>query len=429
MLIKAETIEKNTVQLEISVDAKVFNEALEKSFKKNAKKFSVPGFRKGKAPMHIVEKFYGEQALYEDAIEMVCPPAYQEAIAEKKLRPIDKPDIDIIEIGKNKNLLFSARVTVAPEVDVKDYKGIEIKKEEPVVTDEEVMKVIQAEAERNARIITIDDRPVQSGDTVVIDFEGTIDGESFEGGSAKGYNLVIGSGSFIPGFEDQLIGANTGDEVTVNVTFPDDYIKENLRGKPAVFKVKINEIKLKQIPELDDEFARDVSVFDTFEDYKANIRDNLLDEAEDRLKQKYREAVLNKLVESTEIDIPEIMIRRRVDEIVYDFAIRLKYQGFDLEQYFKVTGSDINKLREEFRAQAEKDVKMRLIVEKIAEIEDITITEDEANAEFKRLAEAYKQDQSEFIKQLKPEEVQYIHNSLISRKTIDFLVDNAKFVD
>jgi trigger factor len=428
MTSKVEIKGKNVVQLEIEVDAEIFDEGLKKAFKNNAGKFNIPGFRKGKAPQHIVEKFYGEQVLYEDAINLVCPGAFDAAVAEHKLEPVDKPEIDIIEIGKGKNLKFTATITVMPEVELGQYKGVEVKKAVAEVTDEELEKELERIAEENARLITVEDRNIQQGDTAVIDFEGFIDGKAFEGGKGTDYNLVIGSGTFIPGFEDQLVGAGKGDEREVKVTFPEDYGSEELAGKEAVFKVKVKEIKLKELPVLDDEFAKDVSEFDTFEEYKNSIRTKLLEKAEQKAKVQNENNVIQKVVENAAVEIPEAMINKRVDEIVYDFALGLHYQGLDLKRYVQIMGMDMETFRGQFKERAEKEVKGQLVIQKISKVENIAITEDEAKEEFRRLADSYKQPVDEFAKQLKVEDVAYIENRLMAQKTINFLVENAAFV-
>ncbi|NTV90886.1 MAG: trigger factor [Clostridiales bacterium] len=425
MLRKVENKGKNVVQLEIEVDAAIFNEGLRKSFQKNANKFNIPGFRKGKAPQNIVEKFYGEQALYEDAINIICPDAYDAAIAEQGINPVDRPEIDIIEIGKNKNLVFSATVTVMPEVELGQYKGVEIKKAVAEVTDEELQKELEKNAEKNSRLITVEDRPVQNGDTAVIDFEGFIDGVAFEGGSAEGHNLVIGSGTFIPGFEEQLIGVAQGASVDVTVNFPDDYGKEDLAGKPALFKVKVNEIKLKEIPALDDEFAKDVSEFDTLAEYKEDIRKKLVERAEHNAEHQNEESVIEKVVANATVEIPEVMVSKRVDELVYDFAMRLQYQGLDIQKYMEIMGMDIDTFKGQFTKRAEQEVRVQIVLEKIAKEEKITIGEDEANAEFTKLAEGYNMERSEFIKQLRAEDISNIESSLKVKKAVEFLVSNA----
>ncbi|HHW00568.1 MAG TPA: trigger factor [Clostridiaceae bacterium] len=428
MNVKIENVEKNVVQLEIEVDAAKFEEGMQRSFFKNAKKFNIPGFRRGKAPRSIIERYYGEQVFYEDAINYVCPEAYDEAIKENNIHPVDRPEIDIKQIGSGENLIFTAKVTVKPEVELGEYKGVEVNKVEAVVTDEDVENELKRIVERNARMVTVEDRPVQSGDIAVIDFEGFIDGVPFEGGKGENYNLLIGSGHFIPGFEDQLIGANTGDDVDVNVTFPEDYGNKDLAGKPTLFKVKVKEIKFKELPVVDDEFAKDVSEFETLEEYKADLRKKLTEAAEHKAKHETEEKVIEKVVENAVVDIPRVMIERQIDNIVYDLDLRLRYQGMNLKTYLEYQGMDEKSFREQFSERAEREVKTQLVIEKIKEVENIDASEEELKEEIKRLAENYKEDPEAFEKRLKDEDKDYIKDNLIVRKTIDFLVDNAKLV-
>lgn len=428
MQVKVENIEKNVVQLEIEVDAAKFEAGMQKSFAKNANKFNIPGFRKGKAPRNIVEKFYGEQVLYEDAINIVCPDAYDEAVEENGIHPVARPEIDIKEIGKGKNLVFTAKVTVKPEVELGQYKGVEVQKASSVVTDEDVEKELEKTVEKNSRLITIEDRGIQSGDTAVIDFEGFIDGAAFEGGKGSNYNLVIGSGTFIPGFEDQLIGAVIGAELDVNVAFPDDYSKTELAGKPALFKVKVNEIKIKELPVVDDEFAKDVSEFETLEEYKTDIRKKLVEKAEHKAKQENEDNVVEKVVENAIVDIPEAMIDKRIDDMVYDFGMRLRYQGIDIQKYIEIMGMNMDTFREQFSKRAAQEVKTQLVIEKVGKVEDIKVSEEDLEEEMKNLAENYKQNAEEFKKQLREEDIVYIKNTLVAKKTLEFLVVNAKLV-
>lgn len=425
---KVENVDKNVVQLEIEVDEEKFEEGMQAAFKKNSHRFSIPGFRKGKAPRYIVEKFYGEQVLYEDAINAVCPEAYDKAVEENDLHPVDRPEIDIKQIGKGKKLIFTAKVTVKPEVELGEYKGVEVKKASAEVTDEEFEKELAAIADKNARIISVDDRPVASGDTAIIDFEGFIDGVPFEGGKGNDYSLVIGSGTFIPGFEDQLIGAAIGEERDVNVTFPEDYGKSDLAGKPAVFKVKVKEIKVKELPTLDDEFAKDISEFDTLEEYKADLRKKLVERAEHKAHHEDEDNVIEKVVENAKVDIPQVMIDKQIDNIVYDFSLRLQYQGLDLNKYLEIMGMDMDNFRKSFANRAEQEVKTQLVIEKIGTVESITPSDEDVNEEIKRLAENYKQTEEELRQHLRPDDIEYIRSNLVAKKTVDFLVENAKLV-
>jgi len=428
MQVKVENAGKNVVQLEIEVEAEKFEQGMQKAFARNAKKFNIPGFRRGKAPRHLVERYYGEQVLYEDAINEVCPDAYEQAVEENDIHPVDRPEIDIKQIGKGQSLIFTAKVTVRPDVELGEYKGIEVEKSTAVVTDEDVDKEIEKVRERNSRLITVEDRPAASGDTVTIDFEGFVDGTAFEGGKGTDYDLVLGSGTFIPGFEDQLIGVSKGEEKEVNVTFPEDYHNKDLAGKPAVFKVTVKEIKVRELPNLDDEFAKDVSEFDTLEEYKADLRKKLLERAEHMAHHENEDKVVAKVVENAAVDIPPVMIDRQIDNLVYDFRMSLMYQGLDLERYLEIMGMDMNSFRDQFRTRAEQEVKTQLVLDKISKVEAIVPTDEETDAEIKRLAENYRQSEEEFRQHLKPDDIEYIRSTLITRKTVGFLLENAKLI-
>ena len=427
MNVKVENIEKNVVQLEIEVDAAKFEEGMQLSYKKNASKFAVPGFRKGKAPRHIVERYYGEGALYDDAINIVCGEAYEKAIEENNIQPVDRPEIDIKQIGSKQNLIFTAKVTVKPEVELGAYMGVEAEKVTATVTDEEVDAEFQKIVEKNSRLVTITDRPVQSGDTAIIDFEGFIDGVAFEGGKGTDYSLVIGSNTFIPGFEDQLIGKNAGEEIDVNVSFPEEYGKEELNGKPALFKVTIKEIKVKELPEVDDEFAKDISEFDTLAEYKEDLKKKLLDAAQKKAERQTEENVINKVVENATVEIPQVMIENRIDNMIRDFDMKLRYQGLDLEKYAQIMGLDEAGLKGQFAERAAKEVKVQLVIEKITEVENVQASDEEADAEIQRMADMYKQSAEDLKKSISADEMEYIKKDVAFRKTIELLVEKAKF--
>lgn len=428
MNVKVENVEKNVVQLDIEVDAAKFESGMQKSFLKNAGRFGIPGFRKGKAPRKMIERYYGEQVLYEDAINFICPEAYDEAVAQNGIFPVDRPEIDIKQIGEGQNLIFTARVAVKPEVELGEYKGIEVGKIEVHITDEDVENELGKIAEKNARMVSVEDRPIQNGDTVTINFEGFVDGEAFEGGKGEDYPLVIGSGQFIPGFEEQLVGAEAGAHVEVNVSFPEDYQSAELAGKAAVFKVDIKEIKLKELPLLDDEFAKDVSEFDTLEEYKTSLREKLTHDAGHKAEHETEDAIVNKAVENAVVDIPRPMIEKRIDSMTYDFDMRLRYQGLDMEKYIQMMGMDSDTFRQQFSKRAEGEVKSQLVLEKIGAIEGITAGEEEVNEEIKKMAESYKQSEEEFKKHLGEDDIEYIKRNLVMKKTVDFLVENAKIV-
>jgi len=425
MKVSVEKIEKNTVKMQIEVDAEKFEEGMEKSFRKNAKKFAVPGFRKGKAPRKIVERYYGEEVLYEDAFSYVYGEVYEQAIKENNIEPVDRPSIDIVQIGSGKDLIFTAEVTVKPEVELGQYKGIEVEKKEVVVTDEDVEKELNEIAEKNSRMVTVEDRPVQEGDMAIINFKGYIDGEAFEGGEGNNYPLVIGSGQFIPGFEEQLIGVEKNQEVDVNVTFPEDYGKKELAGKPAVFKVTVNEIKKKELPVIDDEFAQDVSEFDTLEEYKADLRKKLIEREEQRNKNEMEDKLIKAAVDNAKIDIPEVMIDTRINEILYEFDLSLRYRGMDLENYLRIINQSLDEFKKQFTERAEREVRTQLVLEKIIEVEGIEAEESEIDEEIKKYAENAKKDVEEFKKQLTEDNIEYIKNSIRVKKVVDLLVKEA----
>lgn len=426
MSVKIEKTEKNQVKLEIEVEAKVFDECMNKAFNKNKSRFNIPGFRKGKAPRSMVERYYGEQVLYEDAINFACAEAYDKAIDENDLHPVDKPEIDIVQIESGKNFIFTASVTVKPEVELGEYKGLSVQKDAVVVTDEDIENDLKKIQERNSKLITVEDRPIENGDTVNIDFEGSINGVPFNGGDAKGYTLVIGSGSFIPGFEDQLIGTNINDEVDVNVTFPEDYHSEELKGQAAVFKVKINEIKLKQLPEINDEFASDVSEFETLDEYKADIRVKLTEQAQANADRKFEDDIIKLAVDNATCDIPEVMVNRRLDDMMGQLDMQLRYQGMNLEGYLQMMGMDISKFRADYHDNALEDVKTQLVLEKIGEVENIIASPEEFDAELDEMAKRYNQPVEEMKKHLHDDDIEYIKSSIERKKTIKMLVENAK---
>ncbi len=428
MNVKIENVEKNVVQLEIEVDAAKFEEGMQESYLKNVSKFNVPGFRKGKAPRNIVERYYGEQALYDDAINIVCAEAYDLAVDEKNIHPVDRPELDIIQIGNKQNLIFTAKVTVKPEVELGAYMGVEVTKADATVTDEAFENEFQKVVEKNSRLISVSDRPVQTGDTAVIDFEGFIDSIPFEGGKGTDYSLVIGSGSFIPGFEDQLIGKNVGEDVDVNVSFPEDYGKDDLSGKPALFKVTIKEIKVKELPTVDDEFAKDISEFDTLDEYKKDLRNKLEEAANHKAEHENENNVIEKIAENATVDIPDVMIEKQIDSMAKDFDMRLRYQGLDLQRYLELMGMDFEGFRGQFADRAKKEVKIQLVVEKICEVENTQVSDEEADDEIKKMAEAYKQSTEDLKKSLRPEDMEYVKKDIAFRKTIKLLVENAKLV-
>lgn len=426
MNVKLEKKEKNIVELEIEVDSEVFEEGLKKAFKKNAKRFNVPGFRKGKAPRNIIETYYGPEVFYEDALNEVFPEAYEEAVQETDIFPVDRPELDIKQIGKGQNLIFTASVTVKPEVELGEYKGIEVEKQEVSVTDEDVEKEVQKAAEKNARLLTVEGRGIQEGDIAEIDFEGFIDGEPFEGGKGEDFPLQIGSGNFIKGFEEQLIGGMPGDDIEVNVTFPEDYDSKELAGKEALFKVIVNDVKVKEMPVIDDEFAKDISEFDTLEEYKEDFRKKLIESEEQKVKYEFENKLIDKVVDNATVEIPKVMVDKQLDITVRDFDNNLRYQGYSLEQYLQMAQMDIDTFKEQGRDKAEREVKTQLVLEAIGKQENVQASDEEFKEEINKLSEKYQKDEEEFMKLLRDDDIEYIKSTIITRKTIEILSENAK---
>ena len=387
-LTKSEVIEKNRYELQFSVDKETFEAAVQAVYRKQVKSITIPGFRKGKAPRSIIEKMYGKGVFYEDAINDLIPGAYTEAAKESALEIVGQPEFDVVSIDDN-GLVLSAKVFVKPEVEIKDYAGIEVEKEVSAVTDEEVDKEIEMIRERNSREIDVTDRAAELGDTTVIDFEGFCDGVAFDGGKGTDYALKLGSGSFIPGFEEQIVGKSIDEEFDVNVTFPEEYHAAELAGKPAVFKVKIHAITRVELPELDDDFAKDVSEFDTFAEYKADVKAKIEKRHETAAEHSVEDKLVEALIEKLEAEIPEAMYEAETENYVRDYDTRLRSQGLDLKTYFKYTGMNLDSLREQMRPQAERQVKARLALEKIAALENLEASEEDVNAEYEKIASAY----------------------------------------
>ena len=382
----------NRYQLEIELPGDVFEKAVEQVYRKENKKITIPGFRKGKAPRAFVEKFYGSQVFYEDAINSLYPAALEEAVKEAGVEFVeDKVDFDLVSAGKD-GLCFKVTITTKPEVSIENSKGIAIEKKPVKVTDEDVDAEVRKVQERNSRMVTVEDREAQNGNITVIDYEGFVDGVAFEGGKAENATLNLGSNTFIPGFEDQIVGHKTGEEFDINVKFPEEYHAAELAGKDAVFKIKLHEIKMKELPEVDDDFVKDVSDFDTVDAYKADVRTKLTESAENRSKNEVENAILDKLVELVQAEIPEAMYENRINDDVRDFAYRLQSQGLNLDTSMKYTGMDNNALRGSFRAQAERQVKVRLALEKIAQLENIQPTDEELDAEYEKIAKSYEME-------------------------------------
>ncbi|MCY6484441.1 trigger factor [Clostridium aestuarii] len=424
---KMENVENNVIKLEITVEKEKFNEALKKAYKKNVKRFNIPGFRKGKAPMNIIKRYYGEGVFYEDAINYCCEDTYPNAIEEHNITPVDYPKIDIVQIETGKEFIYTAEVTVKPEVKLNEYKGLEVKKTSYTVQDEDVEKQLKAMQEKNARIITKEDGTIEKGDLAVIDFKGFIDGEVFEGGEGENYSLEIGSSTFIDNFEDQLIGLKAGDEKEVNVNFPEKYGREELNGKPAVFKVTIKEIKVKELPKLDDEFIKEISEFDTMDEFKADTRKKLDEANKAKEKAEYEEAVLEAVCEKTEVDIPKAMIDKEVDNMVKDLEMRLKYQGLDIDTYYQYTNSSEEKVREYMKETAEKRVKTELVIEKVVKEENIEADDEELKSKATEIATQYGSNEPEkMVDSILKAQKDYLRVQVVNDKAVKLLVESSK---
>ena len=415
-------VEINKYELEVEVTPEEFNEAINTVYKRESKKMNIPGFRKGHAPRAFVEKYYGEEVFFEAAVDHLYRPLVMDAIEKSGLQVISLGDFKIDEIGKDKGVLCKLTVITKPEANIQGYKGIEVKKQPVTVTAEDVEKEIDRVRERNSRMVTVEDRAAENGDVAEIDFDGYVDGKQFDGGKAENYDLTLGAGQFIPGFEEQVVGHKAGEEFDVNVTFPEDYHAEELKGKPAVFKIKLHEIKKKELPEVDDEFVKDVSEFDTLDEYKKDLEEKLRSQRQKAADADVENQLVEAIIEKVEATIPDEMVENEVDEIINSFAYRLQSQGLKLETYLKYTGQTTDDLRVQYKPQAERQVKVRLGLEKIAELENIQITEEETEAEFKRLAEAYGMPEDN-VKNLVSAEG--INADLKNQKAIDLVRENA----
>lgn len=424
---KAELIKKegNKVTLKITVDNNKFEAAVNKAYNKSKSKYNIPGFRKGKAPRIVIETQYGKGIFYNDAIEVLFPEVYPEAIKELDIDPIDNPDLDIEEISKDNGLVMVLNVEVKPEFELGNYKGIEVAKVENTVSDENIEAKLQEMVEKNARLVSVEDKALEDGDTAIIDFEGFDNGVAFDGGKGENYNLVIGSNTFIPGFEEQLVGKKAGEEVEVNVTFPEEYHSEDLAGKPVVFNVKVNDVKVKELSTLDDEFAKDTSEFDTLDELKADVRAKLEEEAKNKADAEIRNSVVEKVAENTEIEIPEVMVEHQIDNMLNELNYQLQYQGFGLQQLLEMTGRTMEELREERKEDAKKLVKSSLVLEAITKAEGIEATEEEFKAELEKMASAYNMEVEKIETTLRDADKEDIKGQIKVRKTIDLLVESA----
>ena len=426
MSVQVEKLEKNMAKLTIEVSAEELEKAIEKVYQKQKKSISIPGFRKGKVPRAMVEKMYGKEVFYEDAANELIPAAYEKAYDECGESIVSTPKVDVVQIEAGKPFIFTAEVALKPEVTLGAYKGIEVDKVEVTVSDEEVNAEIDRERERNARSISVSDRAVQDKDQTVIDFEGFVDGVAFQGGKGENYPLTIGSGAFIPGFEEQLIGKNIGEECDVNVTFPEEYHAEDLAGKAAVFKVTVKEIKEKQLPELDDEFAAEVSEFDTLAEYKEDVKKNLTEKREKDVKNAKEDAVVDAIIENATMDIPEAMIETQQRQMIQEFAQNIQMQGLSIEQYFQFTGLTPEAMMEQVKPQAEKRIKSRLVLEAVAKAENITVSEEDFDKEVAKMAEMYQMEADKVKESIGEEGKKQMMEDLAVQKAAEFVVNEAK---
>lgn len=428
MSLQVEKLEKNMAKLTVEVPAEQFEKALTTAFNKNKSRFNIPGFRKGKAPQAMVEKMYGVEVLYEDAINEALDATYGDAVTESELDVVSRPEIDVVQVEKGKELIYTATVAVKPEVTLGEYKGIEVEKASAEVSDEDIEAELKKVQEQNSRLITVEDRAVEDGDQTVVDFEGFVDGTPFEGGKGEDYPLTIGSHSFIDTFEEQLIGKNIGEECEVNVTFPEEYHAKELAGKPAVFKVTVKEIKRKELPELNDEFAGEVSEFETLEEYKNDVKAKLSLTKQKEAATENENHVVDKAVENATMDIPEPMIDSQVNNMVNDYARRMQSQGLSLEQYMQFTGMTIDTLKEQMKPQAVKRIQTRLVLEAIVKAENITVSDEAVEKEIADMAESYKMEVAQIKEYMGENGIEQMKEDLAVQEAVDFLVAEAKLV-
>ena len=425
MSLQVEKLEKNMAKLTVEVPAEEVEAALQNAYLKNRKQISVPGFRKGKVPRQMIEKMYGPEVFYDDAANALIQKAYPQAADECELEIVSRPAVEIVQLEKGKPFIFTAEVAVKPEVTLGQYKGIEVEKADTTATDEEVAAELDKEREANSRTITVEDRAVQDGDMTVIDFEGFVDGEAFEGGKGTDYPLTIGSGAFIPGFEEKLVGAEIGKEVEVDVTFPEEYHAKELAGKPAVFKCTVKEIKVKELPELDDDFAQDVSDFDTLEEYKADVRKKVEEKKAAEAKAQKEDAVIEKIIEGATMEIPEAMVKTQAERMVDEFAQRLQMQGLTMEQYLQFTGGNVQALVEQSKPQALKRIQSRLVLEAVVAAENLTASDEELDAELGRMAEQYKMEVEKLKEMFAEEDLKSVREDLAIQKAVELVTDAA----
>lgn len=426
MSLQVEKMEKNMAKLTIEVSAEELDKAMQNAYLKARGKISIPGFRKGKAPRKMIEQMYGKGIFLEDAANALIPEHYSKALEECDLEIVSQPEIDVTQAEPGKAFIFTAEVAVKPEVTLGEYKGVEVPKSETEVTDEDIDAEIKKEQEKNSRTVTVEDRGAENGDITTIDFEGFVDGVAFEGGKGTDYPLTLGSGSFIPGFEDQLVGAKAGDHVEVNVTFPEEYQAAELAGKEAVFQCDVNKVETKELPELDDDFAQDVSEFDTLAEYREDVKKNLTEKKEKEARAAKENAAVDKAIENAEMEIPDAMLNTQVRQMMNDFASRMQSQGLTMEQYFQFTGTTAEKMQEEMKPQALKRIQTRLVLEKIAETENIEVSEDEVNEEISKMAEMYKMEADKLKELLGDRELEQMKKDMAVQKAVTLVADEAK---
>ena len=426
MSLQVEKMEKNMAKLTIEVSAEELDKAMQNAYLKARGKISIPGFRKGKAPRKMIEQMYGKGIFLEDAANALIPEHYSKALEECDLEIVSQPEIDVTQAEPGKAFIFTAEVAVKPEVTLGEYKGVEVPKSETEVTDEDIDAEIKKEQEKNSRTVTVEDRGAENGDITTIDFEGFADGVAFEGGKGTDYPLTLGSGSFIPGFEDQLVGAKAGDHVEVNVTFPEEYQAAELAGKAAVFQCDVKKVETKELPELDDDFAQDVSEFDTLAEYREDVKKNLTEKKEKEARAAKENTAVDKAIENAEMEIPDAMLNTQVRQMMNDFASRMQSQGLTMEQYFQFTGMTAEKMQEEMKPQALKRIQTRLVLEKIAETENIEVSEDEVNEEISKMAEMYKMEADKLKELLGDRELEQMKKDMAVQKAVTLVADEAK---
>ena len=429
MSLQVEKLEKNMAKLTIEVSAEDLDKAMEKAYQKQKSRISLPGFRKGKAPRKMIESMYGKGVFMEDAVNSLVPQEYTKALGECDLEIVSQPEINVTQMEPGKALIFTADVAVKPEVTLGDYKGVEVPKSEIAVTDEEVDAEVKKEQDKNARTVAVEDRAAANGDITTIDFEGFVDGVAFEGGKGTDYALTLGSGTFIPGFEDQLVGANTGDHVEVKVTFPEEYQAKELAGKEAVFQCDVKKIEAKELPELDDDFAKDVSEFDTLAEYKEHVKTNLEDKKADEAKRAKEDAAVDKAIENAQMDIPEAMLMTQCRQMLDDFSRRMQSQGLSMDQYFQFTGMTADKMMEDMKPQALKRIQTRLVLEKVAEAENIQPSEEEITEEIQKMADAYKMEADKIREAIGESGLEQMKKDMAVQKAVTVIADAAVEVE